>query len=108
MRCRGKWLNLNEKNKCATCNTGYYLDENYGICYSCEVDNCINCHKSKDCYQCIENFEPLNGECFKTCQKGENEKCHECNNTLFQISENCLNCNDHYYLPEDSEDKTKC
>ena len=96
------------KNRCATCNLGYYLDINNGTCISCEVDNCIKCQLSGVCLECIEQYEPLNGKCFKTCQKGENEKCHKCNNTLLEITENCFDCNEGYYLPEDSQDKTKC
>lgn len=100
--------NNNIKNFCETCNLGYYLDNNTGSCNSCEVDNCVKCERKSECHLCIEQYVPLNGICFKTCQTGENEKCHSCNNTLFEITENCLDCNEGFYLPIDSEDRTKC
>jgi len=97
---------LNEKNKCSSCNPGYYLNEN--ICESCEVENCIKCNEKGICIECINQYEVLNGLCFKTCKKGDNELCLECNNTPLQITENCLNCNNGYFLPNDINDKTKC
>ena len=100
--------NDNIKNACASCNNGYYLNETNGTCDFCNIENCIECNQNGTCLKCIEQYKQLKGKCFKTCEIGENEKCFECNNTLSEITQNCLNCNKGYYLPNDSTDKTKC
>jgi len=96
----------NRKNYCSECNPSYYLKN--GICNSCEVENCIKCNKTGKCYECIKQYQILNGQCFKTCEKGDNEKCLECDNTPLKITQNCSRCNKGYFLPDDSQDKTKC
>ena len=98
----------NIKNRCASCNSGYYLDTTDGTCHSCEVDNCDICNKTGICDKCIYQYEILNNTCFKTCEIGENEKCRKCANTELEITKNCLICNEGYYLPDDSQNKTIC
>ena len=100
--------NKNIKNRCETCNPGYYLNINVGTCISCEVNYCDKCYQPRNCNKCIDNYEVLNGLCYKTCEKGENEKCFECNNTYLYISENCISCNNGYFLPNDIQNKKKC
>ena len=72
------------------------------------MENCIKCNETGKCYECIKQYQILNGQCFKTCEKGDNEKCLECDNTPLKITQNCSRCNKGYFLPEDSKDKTKC
>jgi len=98
----------NVKDRCASCNSGYYLDTADGTCNSCEVENCDICNKTGTCDKCIYQYELLNNTCFKTCDIGENEKCIKCNNTELEITENCLICNEGYFLPDDSQNKTIC
>ena len=46
--------------------------------------------------------------CIKSkCDIGENEKCFSCQ-TEEGSKNNCLSCNDGYYLSENDNDKTKC
>jgi hypothetical protein len=98
----------NIKNRCASCNSGYYLDTTDGTCHSCEVENCDICNKTGTCDKCIYQYEIFNNTCFKTCEIGENEKCRKCDNTELEITVNCLICNEGYYLPNDSLNKTIC
>ena len=100
--------NKNIKNWCETCNQGYYLNLTDGTCISCGINYYDKCEQSGICQKCIHQYEMLNGLCFKTCEKGENEKCYECNNTLYEISVNCKSCNKGYFLPNDIQNKKKC
>ena len=98
----------NDTNRCSSCNSGFYLDTIDGTCHSCEFENCDICHKAGICDKCIYQYELLNNTCFKTCEIGENEKCRKCDNTELEITKNCLICNEGYYLPDDSQNKTIC
>lgn len=96
------------KNRCASCNPGYYLDLFNGICISCGVENCAQCNKTGTCNKCIYQYEILNNICYKTCEIGENEKCLECDNSLLRITQNCSKCNEGYFLPNNSQNNTIC
>ena len=89
----------NVKDRCASCNSGYYLNTADGTCYSCEVENCDKCSLE---------YEVLNNTCIKPCDIGENEKCKKCDYSKLELTENCLICNEGYYIPDDSKNKTIC
>ena len=100
------------KNQCSECNEGYYLpiDKSPNLkCESCsKLENCISCNgtlNSPTCNKCEIGFKLISNKCEKkSCVIGSNEKCMSCKDK----SEECLSCNEGYFLPEDSTDKTKC
>ena len=96
------------KNQCSRCNEGYYLpiDQSPNLkCESCKkIENCISCNGAFNfptCNECEIGFKKCGK---KPCIIGTNEKCKSCK----YESEECLSCNEGYFLPEDSNDKTKC
>ena len=93
-----KTCDKNEKNKCASCNEGYYLNKTTGKCQSCNINNCIECNEKKECLKCKENYELYSKRCAIGCRKGLNEKCKECSETW---TEKCGSCNEGYFLPTD-------
>ena len=79
------------------------------------------CQKFENCEECIGSKETLrcskcrigyilndDNFCIKSkCNIGEKEKCFSCKNE--EGSENeCLSCNEGYYLSQSDSDKTKC
>ena len=87
----------NEKNKCASCHPGYFLNTTNGKCISC-IDNCELCEEKNKCLKCKENYELTadNKRCAIGCHKGQNELCKECDkNSLSK----CGSCNEGYFLP---------
>ena len=100
-----KTCDKKEKNRCASCNDGFFLNKTTGRCQSCNINNCIECNDKKECFKCAENYELRSNRCALGCRKGLNEKCKECNETL---SSKCGSCNENYYLPIDLLDKKEC
>ena len=79
---------------------------------SCEKhENCEKCQGSKEtlsCVKCKIGYQLLNGQCIRPkCNLGENEKCLLCQNILKKENE-CLECNEGYYLPDNSLNKKSC
>jgi len=107
------------KKNCATCNDGFYLpfnSTNKEKCLSCNtIDHCNFCieyEKNIFCYSCKEGFVLKNNICEKQniiplCQIGNNELCKSCNSDI-NLRNECSTCNEGYYLPSDSENKTIC
>ena len=100
------------KNECSECNEGYYLPIDKTPNFKCEscgkIENCISCNGTLNlptCNKCEIGFTLISNKCEKkSCVIGDNEKCLSCRD----YSEECLSCNEGYFLPEDSIDKTKC
>ena len=81
----------------------------------------VECQKFEECEKCIGSKETLrcnkcrmgyilNNDyfCIKSkCDIGDNEKCFSCQ-TEEGNENNCLSCNEGYYLSESENDKTKC
>ena len=97
----------NTINRCSSCNPKYYLDELSGTCHKCEENNCLICD-NKTCFECENGYELISNKCYKTCEKGKNEKCRECKNIYSNDKGECESCNEGFYLPNDSKDKSKC
>ena len=95
-----------KKNLCSSCNFGYYLPE--GVQYSrtkCKIcdEGCIDCVSENNsdtsfCYYCDWYYSWYNGKCIKYCELGQNEKCQECKSELEGKNDECLSCNDGYFL----------
>jgi len=97
----------NEINRCSSCNPTYYLDIISGTCHKCQENNCLKCDNNA-CFKCENGYELISNKCYKTCEKGINEKCKECKNINSNNKGECASCNEGYYLPTDSTDKSKC
>ena len=110
-----KFLILDKKKK-GNCSEGFFHpdDENSSSsCYPCNLGNCNICTGDKNnniCNSCKNNFVPkfdkdnIIKSCNEKCQIGDNEKCKECD-----LDKNeCLNCNEGFYLPSDDEIKLEC
>ena len=72
---------------------------------------CKQCSGSKEslyCIKCEIGYELKDGVCIKsTCDTGENEKCLTCKSEIGKENE-CLDCNEGYYIPLNSINKSKC
>lgn len=74
------------KNRCSSCNKGYYLPEDDIKCKKCSLENCEKCHgnsKSSTCTSCFPDFKPFYENniinlCDPICQEGIGEKCLFC------------------------------
>ena len=97
----------NRTNRCSLCNPKYYLDIFSGTCHKCQENNCLKCD-NKTCFVCDIGYELISNKCYKTCEKGKNEKCRECQNIISNNKGECSSCNEGYYLPNNSADKSKC
>ena len=97
----------NTTNRCSSCNPKYYLDKLLGTCHKCGENNCLICDE-KTCFDCENGYELISNKCYKTCEKGINEKCKECKNINSNNKGECESCNQGFYLPSDSMDKSKC
>ena len=106
-----------ETNKCNSCNSGYYLpsDDAEKKCKKCSDinDKCEECHGTKTsvkCLSCKNGFIPFYdeyneiSECNPPCSEGSGNLCRTCDFGKNQ----CINCNDGYYLPTDDLYKLKC
>lgn len=107
-----------ETNKCATCNSGYYLptdEENQLQCKRCSDinDKCLECHGTKTsvkCLSCKSGYIPFYNnnneieECNLPCETGYGNLCKTCDNEKNQ----CSSCNEGYYLPTDDKFKLQC
>ena len=102
-----------DKNQCIDCNEGYYLptDDLYKLkCKKCTdiLTNCNKCHGKLNTVTC-DDFENENiiiptTKCGWNCETGINEKCLSCNEEKNQ----CIDCNEGYYLPTDYNIKLEC
>ena len=74
-------------------------------------NNCEKCSGSVEtlvCTKCKKGYQLINNICMiPKCTIGENEKCLSCNIDPEKENE-CSECNEGYYLPMNSTDKTKC
>ena len=74
-------------------------------------ENCKQWNGSQEtlyCKKCKIGYEIKNGKCFEPkCILGENEKCSKCQ-TITGIENECLECNEGYYLPSNSLNKKIC
>lgn len=107
-----------ETNKCATCNSGYYLpsdDENQSECKRCSDinDKCQECHGTKTsvkCLSCKSGYIPFYNnnneieECNLPCETGSGNLCKTCDS----VNNQCSSCNEGYYLPTDDLYKLQC
>ena len=106
-----------ETNKCDSCNSGYYLptDDEEKKCKKCSDinDNCEECHGTKTsvkCSSCKTGFTPFYNEnneildCNPPCLTGLGNLCKSCD---YQKNQ-CIDCNEGYYLPTDDPYKLKC
>lgn len=107
-----------ETNKCATCNSGYYLpsdEENQLQCKRCSDinDRCQECYGTKTsvkCLSCKSGYIPFYNnnneieECNLPCQTGSGNSCKTCDN----VNNQCSSCNEGYYLPTDDLYKLQC
>ena len=101
-----------QNNICVLCNEGYYLpsDDLYKLkCQKCSdiVKNCNKCHGKLNSIICEEyltwnNTTPI--PCDWNCETGINEKCHTCDTDRNQ----CIKCNEGYFLPTDDNIKLEC
>ena len=111
-KCKSCKKEKGMNNQCSECNEGYYLpiDKSQNLkCESCsKLENCISCNGTLNfpiCNKCKTGFKLISNKCEKkSCIIGSNEKCMSCKNG----TEECLSCNEGYFLPDDSTDKTKC
>ena len=75
------------------------------------INNCKSCigsHETLICNECYLGFELKNGKCVEPkCILGENEKCEKCQDISGKENE-CLECNEGYYMPSNSLDRSKC
>ena len=112
------------KGDCLLCNEGYFLpidSPNKRKCSSCKkTENCKKCFGSSIfilCQECEEGYILENNICKKDshdkkpeendCIIGTEEKCLSCKKEKGKKNE-CSQCNEGFYLPIDSKDKTKC
>ena len=123
------------KGNCLSCNDGYYLpieSSNRPICSSCKIEHCKKCIGTSSfvlCQECEEGFILDKNECKsintvtteiektedtateepeeEDCIIGIEEKCFSCQKEKGK-KKNCFECNEGFYLPTDSQDKTKC
>ena len=100
-----------EKNKCIDCNEGYYLpsDDLYKLkCKKCTdiIENCDHCHGQLNSVICDDyaNDYIAPFTCNWNCETGINEKCHTCDTDKNQ----CIACNEGYFLPTDDKIKLEC
>ena len=74
-----------------------------------QIENCKGCMGSKEnlsCNICEFGYELRENRCIvPNCTIGENEKCKSCNS---QTENECLICNEGYYLPVNSINKKIC
>lgn len=73
------------------------------------IENCERCIGSKEalsCSVCKKGYDLVENKCIlPNCILGENEKSKSCNT----LKENeCLSCNEGYYLPTNNKNKTIC
>ena len=91
---------------CSTCHPNYFLNKTTKKCVSCGIDNCAKCNEKKECLECDIDYELENNKCIKSCEIGPEKKCKTCN-TNNGHREECLTCNDGYFLPQDTN-KNEC
>ena len=104
------------EEKCAKCESGYFVPDNSNTKYQCEkcsLTNCAKCEGNENadiCISCTDDFVPKYDEnehikyCNDICQIGDNDKCRECD-----LGENeCIDCNPGYYIPSDDDIRLKC
>lgn len=76
-----------------------------------EIANCKSCigsHETLKCNECNLGYELKNGQCIGAiCSLGQNEKCEKCQ-TIPGKENECLECNEGYYIPSNSLYRTKC
>ena len=114
-KCTSCSNEIGKKNECQECNKGFYLPTDRSKntqCESCKkLKNCASCSgtlNSPVCDKCEVGFKLIGNECKEIlCERGINEKCIFCNMEKDK-KEECLSCNEGYFLPENAEDKTKC
>ena len=100
-------------NECGKCNPGYYLpndDENKTACSPCGIENCTICYgdsNNVNCSKCENNLLASGDKCVKSCIIGPNKLCKSCSLNEGEYDQ-CSECNSGYFLPTDSNDKTKC
>jgi surface protein len=103
-------------NKCGQCNDGYYLPSGVNNdktrCYKCR-SNCLACTGTDEistnsvCLLCEEGYQLYEGECIKNCETGNDIKCKSCS-AIPGRNDQCGECNDNYFLPEDDNDRKTC
>lgn len=94
----------NVENSCSTCYPYYFLNTTSKKCVPCGINNCIRCNEKKECLECDIDYELENNKCIKSCQIGSGSKCKACN-TNNGHREECLACNNGYFLPKDTNKK---
>jgi hypothetical protein len=98
---------------CLGCNDGYFLPKGgyHTQCKKCDIKDCLKCKGSLTSYQCQtcdNGLIPSGNLCLPKCEIGTDNKCATCNDKPGKINQ-CLECNEGYYLPEDDMyNKTQC
>ncbi|KAL4464778.1 hypothetical protein ABPG74_011339 [Tetrahymena malaccensis] len=115
---------LNDKNSCLTCQSGFYLALNSqtqatGQCLPCPV-NCLKCdnqNSQQQCQQCQDGYQLDNkGGCIKcdsTCQTcflpNNPQACEQCLPSYNLTSKHtCIKCEQGYYFSEINQECTIC
>ncbi|EAR95439.2 EGF-like domain protein (macronuclear) [Tetrahymena thermophila SB210] len=119
-------LQLNDKNSCLTCQTGFYFKQNSqvpvkGQCIQCSI-NCLKCDilqssSQLQCLECQDGFQ-LNslGECVKcdstckTCFLPNNPQACELCFPSYDLTSNhsCIQCQQGYYFSEQNQECLQC
>jgi len=92
----------NKLDQCKQCKEGYYVPndlEQLSYCYSCP-SSCQSCEGSfynPICTKCKIGYKLSGGKCLKECTTGSDNYCKNCNTEEGKIDQ-CLECNDGYYL----------
>lgn len=111
---------INIKN-CLTCNDEFYLPfdaDNIEKCLSCKnkIEGCISCFGNVNfiiCLACEYGYTLGFNKCEKNetkienCIIGDNELCKNCNSDE-KLRNECGDCNEGYYLPSNTQNKTFC
>ena len=89
---------------CSQCNEHYYLKETATKqCIECPI-GCSDC-EDDICFSCLPGYI-LNGDkCNIQCDIGKNNKCLTCLEDTYNV---CGSCNEGYFLPEETSNKSVC
>ena len=96
-------------DQCKECKEGYYLPTDYDntYCYYCPYP-CSSCYGNSynpTCTSCYDGYILSGGKCLKNCTIGDNNLCKSCNTEPGKIDK-CLECNERYYLPRNTNQQS--
>ena len=91
---------------CGVCNDGYYLplggQYSRTKCKKCD-EACLSCYAEENsdisiCTACDYNYNLYQGRCIEYCDISYYSNCHQCKSELEGKNDECLFCNEGYYL----------